>query len=63
LPEAIDDCVGPENPVQFIDALSKGLISQGLALPVSSRRRPDAPVDQHHSARTARQALPDDEVL
>jgi len=63
LPEAIDDCVGPENPVQFIDALSKGLISQGTGIAgvePTQTGRPDRSIPQcAYSA----QALPDDEVL
>ncbi len=31
-PEAIDDCMGPENPVQFIDAFVEGLDLGGTGI-------------------------------
>jgi hypothetical protein len=62
LPEAIDDCVGPENPVQFIDAFVEGLDLGGTGIAGVEPTETGRPAVQHHSARTARQALPDDEV-
>ena len=42
LPESLDDYVGPDNPVRFIEAFVEGWILPPRDLPVLSRRRPAA---------------------
>ncbi len=40
LPESLDDYVGPENPVRFIEAFVEGLACPRQGSRVSSPRRP-----------------------
>jgi hypothetical protein len=42
LPESLDDYVGPDNPVRFIDAFVDGLTLPRRDLSMLSRRRPAA---------------------